>query len=314
MAAVGICARAVKEAQVLKIGVSLPSTDLGGDPVVLRDYAQAAEAIGFDHLALYDHVLGVNPASRPDWKGPYTSRHAFHDPFVLMGYLAGQTSRIVLTTHILILAQRQTVLVARQAASVDQLAGGRLRLGIGTGWNPLEYVALGEDFGNRGRRSEEQITLLKALWTEPHVDFEGSWHKVPDTGLNPRPAQAAIPIWLGGHAAPVLRRIATMGDGWIIIAYSPDEVAAAEIGKLRDFTREAGRADDAVGIDAWVSMGAGGPDEWRAEIAAWRDLGLSHVTLNTAFTSYHHQRIAGSGLDDHLAAIGRYHEAVADLL
>ena len=298
----------------MKIGVSIPTTDLGGDPVVLCDFAQAAEQIGFDHLAVYDHVLGINPATRPDWKGPYTTRHAFHDPFVLLGFLAGQTSRIELSTHILILPQRQSALVARQAASVDLLSGGRLRLGIGTGWNPLEYVALGENFGNRGRRSAEQIAVLRALWSEPHVDFEGSWHKIPDMGLNPRPVQRPIPIWLGGHAEPVLRRIAAMGDGWIVMAHRAGQEAAGEIAKLRAFARQAGRGEEAIGIDAWVSMGQGGPEDWRAEIAAWREAGLSHVTLNTAFAGYHHARIAGTGPGDHLAAIRRYHETVADLL
>lgn len=298
----------------MKIGVSLPQMDIGTDPIIVRDFAQAAEEIGFDHLAVYDHVVGVNPTSYPDWSGPYTSDHAFHDPFALLGYLAGQTTHITLTTHILILPQRQTALVARQAASVDVLSAGRLRLGIGIGWNPVEFTTLGEDFGNRGRRSLEQIEVLKALWTHGHVKYLGEWHDLPDVGLNPPPIQRPIPVWLGGHHVNVLRRIASIGDGWIILAFQPDSEVEQKIGQLREFVRAAERPEDAIGIDAWVSMGEMTPDEWREEISRWRDLGISHVTLNTAFDRLHHRAIAGKSLSDHLRAIRQYHEAVSELL
>jgi alkanesulfonate monooxygenase SsuD/methylene tetrahydromethanopterin reductase-like flavin-dependent oxidoreductase (luciferase family) len=158
---------------MMKLGVSVPSTDIGGDPVVQKDFAQAVEAMGFDHLAAYDHVVGVSPESQPDWTGPCASRDCFHDPFALFGFLAAHTSKIGLSTHILILTQRQTALVARQAASVDVLSGGRLRLGIGIGWNRVEFTVLGENFGNRGTRSLEQIEVLQALWMKPYVCFEG---------------------------------------------------------------------------------------------------------------------------------------------
>src|SRR5262249_22258250 len=170
---------------LMKIGIALPQSQIGTDAAVVRDFAQTAEDIGYGHLAVYDHVVGINPSSRPDWEGPYTSQNAFHDPFALVGFLAGQTRHITLTTHILILPQRQTVLVARQAASVDVLSNGRMRLGIGIGWNPVEFTALGENFSNRGRRSHEQIRVLKALWTQPHVKLSGQWHELPDVGLNP---------------------------------------------------------------------------------------------------------------------------------
>ena len=298
----------------MKIGVSLPSTVIGGDPGAQIAFAQAAEELGYDHLALYEHVVGINPATRPDWKGPYTSESCFHDPFVLMGFLAAHTKDIILTTHVLILAQRQTVLVARQAASVDLLSGGRLRLGVGIGWNPVEFTVLGEDFSTRGKRSLEQIEVLQALWRDEHVEYQGQWHTLPNVGLNPRPVQRPIPIWLGGHHDNVLRRIASHGDGWVILAYLPDEKGAAEIAKLRGMIAEAGRSADAVGLDAWVSMGGTAPEDWRAEVEGWRALGVTYLTVNTAFGRMHHTPIAEDTLDAHIDAVRRYREAVADLL
>jgi len=298
----------------MRIGVALPQSQVGTDAVALRDFAQTAEEIGYDHLAVYDHVVGINPSSRPDWDGPYTSQNAFHDPFALFGYLAGQTKRITLTTHILILPQRQTALVARQAASIDVLSNGRLRLGVGIGWNSVEFTTLGENFSNRGLRSHEQMRILKALWTQQHVKLSGQWHELPDVGLNPLPIQRPIPIWLGGHHENVLQRIAEIGDGWIILGYRADDKAARAIDRLRQLVREAGRPEASVGIDAWVSMGSGGPNEWREEIARWRRLGISHVTLNTGFERLHHRAIPGASLGDLLSAIRRYHEATVDLL
>ena len=302
----------------MKLGIAIPQTDIGGDPLVARDFAQAAEATGYHHLATYDHVLGANVASRPDWTGTFTSAHCFHDAFVLLGYLAGQTTGIELTTQVLILPQRQTALVAKQAASVDVLSGGRLRLGIGIGWNPVEYVGLGENFHNRGRRSEEQIAVMKALWADPHVTFKGAWHDIPDAGINPLPVRRSIPVWLGGQADAVLRRIARLGDGWIILAYQPDEKARQQIEKLRAYSREVGRGEGDVGIDAWMSMGRSAPREWRQEVADWRHLGVTHITLNTALPfsaeRRHHKRIDGRSTDAHVAAMRQFYESVADLL
>lgn len=298
----------------MKLGVCLPQTELGGEPEVLRDFAQTAENIGYDHLVIYDHVVGINPETRPDWRGPYTSNHCFHDPFALFGYLAGKTEKITLAVQVLILPQRQTALVARQAASVDLLSGGRLRMGVGIGWNPIEYAVLGEDFKTRGKRSEEQIDVLKALWSQDHVKFEGKWHNIPDVGLNPRPVQRPIPVWLGGHHDNTLKRIARNGDGWIVMAFPPDDTAARAFEKLQKYIADEGRTSPDVGIDAWVSMGNGDPKSWRAEIDAWRQLGVTHLTLNTAFSSYHHVPIAGASPDHHLAAMQQFYEAVGDLL
>jgi probable F420-dependent oxidoreductase len=203
--------------------------------------------------------------------------------------------------------------VAKQAASLDVLSNGRLRLGIGVGWNEIEFVGLNENFKNRGRRSEEQVEVMRALWAEPFVAFEGKCHTIPDAGINPLPPRRHIPLWFGGHAAVTLKRIARLGDGWMPLAYPPGDAVNEEIAKLRRYTEAAGRDADAVGIDAWVSMGNEDPDQWRQEFKDWRDCGATHITLSTAFTGFHHQRIDGTTLDAHLEAIERYRDAVADL-
>src|SRR3970040_304736 len=214
----------------MRIGVVFPQTEIGADPYYIKDYAQAAEELGNSHILAYDHVIGANPTSRPGWKPPYTHLDVFHEPFVLFGYMAGLTTKVAFVTGIIILPQRQTVLVAKQAAALDGLSGGRLRLGIGIGWNPVEYEALGENFQDRGRRSEEQIEVLRALWTKELVTFEGRWHKITDAGLNPLPVQRPIPIWFGGGAEPVIRRIGRLGDGWMPLS-PPDEKCRALIDK-----------------------------------------------------------------------------------
>ena len=200
----------------MHIGVVFPQVEIGTDPGAIRDYAQAVEAMGYTHILTFDHVLGVNPDRPGGWKGPYTYRHAFHEPFVLFGFLAAGTRRVELVTGILILPQRQTALVAKQAAELDLLTGGRLRLGVGTGRNWMEYEALNEDFASRGRRVEEQIEVLRRLWTTELVTFEGKWHHLDRMGLNPMPSQRPIPIWMGSFTKVVERvieRVARIADG-----------------------------------------------------------------------------------------------------
>ncbi len=298
----------------MRLGVAIPQTDIGADPSIVAEFAQEAEEAGFRHLATYDHVLGANVATRPDWQGPYTSADPFHDTFVLFGYLAAVTEEIELSTQVLILPQRQTALVAKQAASADVLSGGRLRLGIGVGWNPVEYTGLGEDFANRGPRSAEQAEVLKALWTEPHVRYLGRWHDIPDAGINPLPVQRPIPLWIGGSGDRVMRRIAKHADGWITLYHQPNDKARSDINRLSGFAEQEGRDRTDIGIDSWVSMGGSNRADWRKEVAAWKELGVSHLTLNTAFHVGHHKRIAGTSLAEHIAAIGRYIESVGDLL
>ncbi|MBM3488991.1 MAG: LLM class F420-dependent oxidoreductase [Alphaproteobacteria bacterium] len=298
----------------MKLGYMLPLIDVGGDPAVVRELAQTAEGLGYDHLGAPDHVLGVNAVSRPNWGARNTSRDLFHDPFVLFGYLSACTTRIGFSTQVLILPQRQAALVAKQAACVDLLSGGRLRLGIGVGWNEAEYVALNENFRNRGRRSEEQVAVMRELWAAPHVDFQGEWHRIPDAGINPRPAAGRIPLWYGGHEDVTLRRIAKWGDGWIMLAHPPGEAASAALDRLHDYTRQAGRDPAEVGFEVWVSMGIGNEANWRAEAEAWKRLGVTHLTLNNWFGRYHHRRISERSLKAHLSSLGRYRAVVADLL
>ena len=195
----------------MKIGVVFPQTEIGADAGGVRAFIQAVEDLGYSHLLAYDHVLGANIASRPGWTGAYTSESLFHEVFVLFSYAAAITERLEFVTGVLILPQRQTALVAKQAASLDRLSNGRLRLGVGVGWNEVEFIALNENFHNRGARSEEQIAVLRRLWTNEVVDYEGRWHRIPDAGINPLPVQQPIPIWLGGYVEATLKRVGALG-------------------------------------------------------------------------------------------------------
>ena len=233
----------------MRLGAIFPQTEIGADPAAVRDFVQAAESLGYDHLLVFDHVLGADPSMRENWNRPYQHTSLFHEPFVLFGYLAGITRTIELTTGVLILGQRQTALVAKQAAEVDVLSGGRLRLGIGIGWNEVEYEALGENFNNRGRRSVEQIALLRALWTQEVVDFKGRYHRVTHAGINPLPVQRPIPIWLGGGAERVVRRVGRLGDGWFP-QFRPDGDGQARIEQMREYAREAGETQIQLGLKA----------------------------------------------------------------
>jgi probable F420-dependent oxidoreductase len=293
----------------MELGTLLPWSDIGGDPAVIREYAQAAESIGYDFLEAPDHVLGVNAASRPGWDRN-DNNDLFHDPFVLFGFLAGCTSKLGFSTGVLILPQRQTVLVAKQAACLDVLSGGRFRLGIGVGWNEVEFTGLNENFHNRGRRSEEQVQVMQKLWAEPHVSFKGRWHTIEDAGINPRPTSGKVPVWFGGHHERTLERIAKFGDGWMPNAYMPGPEATQVLDRLRHLTETAGRDPAQVGIEAWVSMGTGSEADWANETRFWKAAGASHICLTTTFDRRHHKRIPGHTLSDHLAALRRYHRAV----
>lgn len=297
----------------IKLNATLSLSDMGGDPGTVRAFAEAVEGLGYDGLAVPDHVLGVNVASRPDWGQRNTSADLFHDPFVLFGFLSACTYRVELSTQVLILAQRQAVLVAKQAASLAVLSGGRLRLGVGVGWNPVEFVGLNEDFGNRGRRSEEQVAVMRALWREPHVQFEGRWHRVEDAGINPLPPGGVVPLWFGGHADATLRRIARIGDGWIMLAHPPGQAAIDAFDTLRGYVENAGRDPGEVGLEVWTSVGQGDEDDWREEFEFWKGAGVTHVTLNNAFGRYSHQRMPGRTLAHHLEAVARYWNAVSEL-
>ena len=237
----------------MKVGGVFPQTGIGADQLAVRDYAQSAESLGYDHILAFDHVIGANKASRPDWGGAYSHTDSFHEPFVLFGYLAGLTERVELVTGVIILPQRQTVLVAKQAAAIDVLSGGRLRLGIGVGWNTVEYEALGENFHDRGRRSEEQIELMRALWTQEAVTFEGRWHKVTDAGLNPLPVQRPIPVWFGGRAEQTIQRVAQTVDGWFPL-FPPDDEGQTLMEHILTQVSQEGLDCIAVAIARWATI------------------------------------------------------------
>jgi probable F420-dependent oxidoreductase len=263
----------------LQIGVVYPQNELGGDPSAVRRIGKAVEDLGFSHLLAYDHVLGAVHADRtPPLTGPYTEHDPFHDPFVMFAYLAGITERIHFTTGILVLPQRQTALVARQAADVGLLSGGRLRLGVGIGWNFVEYEALGQDFHTRGARQEEQIQLLRRLFTEPVVEFSGRFDRVDRASLLPKPARP-IPIWLGGHGKVAFDRAARLADGFIFFGGRSDK-AIDDWKRLRDRVRGLGRSVEDFGAD-WVVLSRGGIEDLTAEIGAWRDAGGTHVSVDT---------------------------------
>jgi probable F420-dependent oxidoreductase len=264
----------------MKIGVVFPQTEFPPDPSAMRDYAQSVEGLGFTHLLAYEHVLGANPERPGGWDGPYTFQHSFYEPFVFFSYLAALTQRLEFVTGILILPQRQTALVAKQAATLDVLCGGRLRLGIGNGWNEIEYIALGENFRNRGRRIEEQVALLRQLWTEPLVKLNGHWHHIPDAGLNPLPVQRPIPLWFGGQAEEVLRRAARLGDGWMP-NYRQVEQARPALDLLRRSLEEYGRNPASFGLEPRLNYSIGGAPEWTAMLQSWQEAGATHISLNT---------------------------------
>jgi len=267
----------------MRIGVVFPQTEIGQDPAVIRDYAQAVESMGYTHILAFDSVVGANPNRPGGWDSQYTYQHAFHEPFVLFGFCAGVTRRIELVTGIVILPQRQTALVAKQAAAVDVLSGGRLRLGIGVGWNTVEFEALGENFKNRGKRVEEQLEVMRLLWTKELVTYDGQWHRVPDAGIRPLPVQQPIPVWMGGDSEVVIRRAARLADGWITLpSFRPGPAGQQTVDRLHGLVREARRDPAAFGIEARMALAKVPADERANEIAAWRAMrGITHLCINT---------------------------------
>jgi probable F420-dependent oxidoreductase len=286
----------------MQVGAVYPQTELRGDPVAVQRIGEAVEGLGFDYLLAYDHVLGAVHADRtPPLSGPYTENDPFHDAFVMFGYLAGITQRIGFVTGVLILPQRQTALVARQAADVDLLSGGRLRLGVGIGWNPVEYDALGQDFRTRGVRQEEQIELLRRLFTEPVVDFSGRFDHIDRAALIPKPARP-IPIWIGGGEA-AYDRAARLADGFIFFGGSEVDGAVAGWEQLRARVRNLGRPVEAFGAECVIRPRGGDINNLKADVEAWRDAGGTHASVITM----------GLGLDSVDAHID-YFASVADTL
>ncbi len=294
----------------MEIGVIFPQTETEPDVVAIRDFAQAAQDMGYSYLFIADHVLGAD-ASAYDHPlfGMYNHESVVHESLTTMGYLAAVVPGMGLMSGILILPQRQTVLVAKQAAEIDVLCGGRLRLGIGVGWNFVEYEALGMNFQDRGARSVEQIEVMRHLWTKKSVDFHGKWHDITHAGINPLPVQQPIPVWLGvgSPAAPVppdvaLRRVARIADGWCP-NFSPDESGYALQEKVHGYMAEYGREPSELGLDGRLKTAGASPKDWAEEVAAWRQMGASHLSIEN-------RRAGLKTTGDHIEMMGRFKDAV----
>jgi probable F420-dependent oxidoreductase len=288
----------------VRIGVVFPQTELGGDVGAVRAYGEGVEELGFTHVLAYDHVVGADPEVHHGWSGPYDVTTTFHEPFVLFGYLAALTS-LELVTGIIILPQRQTVLAAKQSAEVDLLTRGRFRFGVGLGWNRVEYEALGKEFSNRGERLDEQVALMRRLWTEPTVTHDGAHERVTGAGLAPLPVQRPIPVWLGAVAERALRRVGRLGDGWF-----PQVPPGDRLEESRRIVRraavDAGRDPDTLGMEGRISWGEGDVDRLTRQAGKWRDASATHLSINTM----------GAGLgsvDEHLAALAKASDVLAPL-
>jgi probable F420-dependent oxidoreductase len=288
----------------MKYGVVFPQLEIGNDPLVIRDYVQGIEGLGFDYLLAYDHVIGANPNRPGGWSGRYNLYDAFHEPLILFSYLAAITQKLEFVTGILILSQRPAVLVAKQAAQLDVLSGGRLRLGVAIGWNKLEYDSLGYDFRNRAKRLEEQVTVMRALWQNESVTFHGEYHHIDNAGINPLPVQRPIPIWFGGGTKDViLRRMAQLADGWIANATSVAD-GQGIVSRIKHFLAEAGRHPRDFGIDMRLNVRTLPQTEWENYLLGWRDLGATHMGINTMDAGF-------TNLDQHLKVIEQFKQ-VAD--
>jgi probable F420-dependent oxidoreductase len=288
----------------MQTGVIYPQTELPTDPGTVREYVRQVEAFGYRHVEIYDHVLGADPAVHTGWSGPYDVDTTFHEPLVLYGFLAGITD-LELVTGIVVAPQRQTALLAKQAAEVDILTGGRFRLGIGIGWNTVEYEALGQTFSTRGRREEEQIGLLRRLWTERSVTHEGEFDRIVGAGLAPLPCQRPIPIWLGGFSPAAYGRMGRLADGWFP-RVEPGPALDEARGIIAAAATEAGRDPATIGMSARVRWGAGSTGDFATAAGTWRDAGATHLSVDTMGSGLH-------GLDAHLDALAGASAALAPL-
>jgi probable F420-dependent oxidoreductase len=285
----------------MEIGVAFPQTEIGNNPSDIRAFAEATERMVYTHIVAIDHVIGADGTIHTDLTGPYRYTDPFHEIFVLMGYLAAVTARVELVTGVLILPQRQTALVAKQAAEIDILSEGRLRLGVGIGWNHVEYEVLGENFKVRGARMEEQIEVMRQLWTQEIVNFSGRWHTIEGAGINPLPVNRPIPIWFGGGSSDIiLRRIARLGDGWFPLGL-PDHANERAVSRLKTMVTEEGRDPDVMGIQAIVRVNSGIEEAVRQALE-WKDIGATHVRVNTMGANFRN-------VNEHINALKAFEEA-----
>jgi len=297
----------------MQFGAIFPTCEIGTDPAVIRDWAQAAESLGYAHILLYDHVLGAEHARRePKLTGPYTEQDPYHEVFVTLGFLAGVTTTIELATGVLVLPQRQTALVAKQAAEVDILSGGRLRLGVGTGWNYVEYEGLGAPWDGRGKRFDEQVDLLRQFFREPVLDYTGEYHRVDRAGLRPLP-RPELPIWFGGFSEIAMRRAAAKGDGFIY-GTSPERMRGM-VERMGELLANAGRDPASFGADATVDFSAG-EESWQRNVALWRQLGGTHLSLramDTAAVFVGEKHVGYDGPQSYIDALERFMTAVSEV-
>lgn len=287
----------------MKIGAVLPHNEIGNDPGAIKAYLQGVEELGMTHLLIYDHVMGADPDRSGGYSGPYDKDTAFHEPFTFFGFAAAVTSSIELVTTVLILPQRQTVLVAKQAAEVAILSENRLRLGVGTGWNKIEYQALNEDFTNRGVRQADQVELMRKLWSSDAFSYTSDFHTIDQASINPRPSQS-VPIWFGGSAPALLKRCALLGDGWMPLGGANDK-SAALLDQIRVHREAAGRSMDDFGVQAQAQWAGGDPDRWRTHAQRWREIGATHMAVAT-------HNAGETDVDGHLTRIAQYRDAIAD--
>lgn len=285
----------------MQIGAVLPHNEIGTDPGAIKAYAQGLEAQGITHLLIYDHVLGANPDRPGGFRGPYDKDVAFHEPMTTFSFIAAVTDKLELVTTILILPQRQTVLVAKQAAELAILSGNRFRMGVGTGWNEVEYVGLNVPFERRGARQVEQIDVMRRLWREDTVDFTGEFHRIDKASILPRPTQP-VPIWFGGGAPAVLKRCAEIGDGWMPIM-GPNDAAREALATMKAQREAAGLSWDDFGVQAQAQYAGGNPERWSNHAARWEALGATHLAVAT-------HNAGPTDVDGHLARVGEYLKAV----
>jgi probable F420-dependent oxidoreductase len=285
---------------MMQIGAVLPHNEIGTDPGAMRAYLQGVEELGMTHLLAYDHVLGADRNRPGGFEGPYDKDVAFHEPFTFFAFAAGVTQVLEFATTVLILPQRQTALVAKQAAELAIVSGNRFRLGVGTGWNRVEYQALNERFDNRGKREAEQIDVMRRLWTEELVTYRGEHHTIEAASINPRPSRP-VPIWLGGSAPVVLERCALLGDGWMPVG-GPDN-SKDLLAVIRGHREAAGLSMGDFGVQAQAQYAGGTPDRWRRHADKWREVGATHLAVAT--------HVAGAtDVDSHLDRVRQYRDAV----
>ena len=286
----------------MQIGAVFPHNEIGTDPGAIKAFAQGVESLGISHLLIYDHVLGADPDREGGFRGPYDKDVAFHEPFTTFAFIAAVTEKLEMITTVMILPQRQTVLAAKQAAEVALLSNNRFRLGVGVGWNEVEYVGLNETFTNRGRRQAEQVEVMRKLWSEDSLDYTGDYHRIDKASINPRPSQP-IPVWFGGSAPALLDRVARLGDGWIPLMGANDKAQAC-IDTIKATREAAGLSFDNFGIQAQAQYAGGSAERWQKHAQAWQDMGCTHIAIAT-------HNAGPTDVDGHLSRIREYQDAIS---